>query len=141
MNGQLQTASRSGAEIAESNCAHLLASKMASAPEFTSRLKQIYAAQRIRRKTFDTPLIGDPAWEILLYVFIATSESRAVTVGEACQIESASQATAQRYVNYMVDRGLLQRSPNASDKRSSILTISESGISKMISYLELVTYC
>jgi DNA-binding MarR family transcriptional regulator len=94
-----------------------------------------YRARREREKAFGANLFADPAWDLLLYLFLAADDERAVTVTEACYAASVPTSTALRCVGHLVDRKLILRVANAKDRRTAHLYLSSLGREKMTAFL------
>ena len=94
-----------------------------------------YKARREREKTFGANLFADPAWDLLLYLFLAMSDERAVAVTEACYAAAVPISTALRCVGQLVDRKLILRVANPKDRRTAHLYLSDAGREKMMAFL------
>ena len=112
-------------------------------PELLDRLKPwrvimslAYDARGARRDLFGHNIVTDPAWDMLLVLGLAACDGRDLTVGELCSGARASMTTALRVIEYLADRGLLTRRPNPCDRRSVLLSISDTGLLRMASLLE-----
>jgi hypothetical protein len=90
-----------------------------------------HEARRKRRTIFGAREISDTSWDILLDLFIARFEKRRVTVKSACLAAGAPMTTAIRYITHLESIGLLTRSRNPNDARSSFLHISDRGVRKL----------
>ncbi len=95
-----------------------------------------YDARGARRDLFGRNILTDPAWDMLLVLGLAACDDRELTVGELCAGARSSMTTALRVIDYLADRGLLTRRSNPGDRRSALLSISETGLVRMASLLE-----
>jgi DNA-binding MarR family transcriptional regulator len=95
-----------------------------------------YDARGVRRDLFGRNILTDPAWDMLLVLGLAACDGRELTSGELCAGARSSMTTALRVIDYLADRGLLNRRSNPSDRRSVLLSISETGLARMASLLE-----
>ncbi|KPF65134.1 MarR family transcriptional regulator [Porphyrobacter sp. AAP60] len=111
---------RPSPRAARSTCTHLALARKA------------YALRRKRAAIFGNPdLFGEPAWDILLDLFIAHAEGKAVSVSSAC-IGSASPATTGlRWLGVLADEGLIQRENDADDNRRVLVRLSKAGLAAM----------
>jgi DNA-binding MarR family transcriptional regulator len=96
-----------------------------------------YAGRRERDELFGAALFAEPAWDVLLYLFIAAGEDRLISIREACAASSVPETTALRHIAHLKDRGLLQCRVNPADRRSSYLEVSNAVQRKMSLLLEL----
>lgn len=98
-------------------------------PSTTARAKALYRARRARERVFGThaDLFSEPAWDIMLDLFIADAEGRRVSVSSACIASRAAQTTALRWIATMERRGLLVRANDPLDGRRSFLCLTDAG--------------
>lgn len=87
----------------------------------------LYGSRRLRDGLFPPHLFGEPAWDILLDLFAAETEGKAVDVSSACVAAAVPQTTALRYVARLETAGLVRRTPVASDRRRSLLNLTPVG--------------
>jgi DNA-binding MarR family transcriptional regulator len=76
-------------------------------------------------------LFGEPAWDMLLYLFIERSEGRPVTVKAACVSSTAPQSTGLRWLNILESEGLVVSSNDTDDHRCRIIKLSDKGFEIM----------
>ncbi len=75
--------------------------------------------------------LGEPAWDMLLELFIAFAEKKSISVSSLCIASSASPTTALRRINLLVDDGLLVRQQDPFDGRRVFVRLAEPMIQKM----------
>jgi DNA-binding MarR family transcriptional regulator len=98
-------------------------------------------ARRARDRLFGRDLFPNPAWNILLDLYIAGEEGRNVTIKCACSAAGVPQSTALRHIAHLIEMRLAVRRQHPSDARSAYLKLSESGRTKMVDYLSLTGAC
>ena len=100
--------------------------------------RHAYRLRRQRGAIFGSEdLFGEPAWDILLDLYIAHAEGKPVSVSSAC-IGSANPATtALRWLAVLADKGLLVREADAKDQRRIMVRLTERGIAAMERFLLL----
>ena len=93
------------------------------------RALRIYQARRSRRALFapDSDIFGEPAWDILLDLFIAHERRQPICLSDASLGAGVPLSTAQRWVKQLLERGLLVRRRDDGDRRISNLSITEAG--------------
>lgn len=101
-----------------------------------SAFAQAYEARGVRRDLFGHNILGDPAWDILLSLVLAACDDREMTVGALCAAARGSMTTSLRVIDYLCDRDLIVRHRNPRDRRSFLVTISETGLGRMAALLE-----
>ncbi len=97
---------------------------------------RLYALRRRRDAMLPADLFGEPAWDMLLDLFVQQSQGRRVSVTSLCIASAAPQTTALRYITLMEAAGLITRSHCASDQRVVWLTIVPRVFSRLGAYLE-----
>lgn len=94
-----------------------------------------YKSRRLREKFFDLDLFAEPAWDILLDLFIQTSRGRKISVTSACIASNVAPTTALRWLNFLEEKGLLELEIDKADRRRRIVSMTEAGKKKMLQYL------
>jgi DNA-binding MarR family transcriptional regulator len=92
------------------------------------RAKRIYRARRERDRLFGkADLFGEPAWDMLLDLFIAAEEGKQISVSSLCIASSVPQTTALRWIAILEAEALIMRTPDPIDARRVFLSLSKSG--------------
>ena len=86
-------------------------------------LRKLIRAESTRSMAIGGKALGDPAWNILLDLILASLEDRKVAVSSACIVAGVATTTALRLVTRMVDDGVLMRVPDENDGRRHFLAI------------------
>ena len=77
---------------------------------------------------FGGDIFADPAWDIILDLYIHNSKNQDVCVTSACAAAMVPITTALRYITVLSERGLIERSRNQKDGRSYLLRLSPDAI-------------
>lgn len=101
-------------------------------------LRQLIQWRRLRERHFGPGLFADPAWDILIELAASHVERRSVPVSSLCAAAAVPSTTALRWINILVDRGLVVRESDPRDKRRVYVRLSQTGLQKMEAYLESV---
>jgi DNA-binding MarR family transcriptional regulator len=96
---------------------------------------QLYRFRRQRDRMFGT-IFGEPAWDILLDLFVMEARGKRVPVSSACIASGASHSTALRQIDELVRHRLVSRERDANDKRRTYVMLSEMGLRKLVMALE-----
>ncbi|MEW9854092.1 hypothetical protein [Novosphingobium sp. M1R2S20] len=96
---------------------------------------RLYRFRRRRDRVFGA-IFGEPAWDILLDLFIMEARGKRVPVSSACIASGASHSTALRQIDELVRHKLVCRERDESDKRRTYLRLSDEGLTKMATALE-----
>ena len=84
-----------------------------------------YRMRRSRSRLFDEAMFGEPAWDMLLSLFINGRSGEKLTVSRLLRFSGSSSTSALRWLNYLEDKGLILRESNPIDARSTIICLSE----------------
>lgn len=101
--------------------------------------RRIWRSRRERERIFGSVLASDPAWEILLDLFIARGEGRNVTVRSAAAATSVPEATVLRCIAHLVEAKLLARQPRPADPDNIYLMLTDRAMEMMSEYLGRTT--
>lgn len=97
--------------------------------------RQAYATRRRRAVIFkNSELFGEPAWDILLDLYIAHVEGKQVSVSSACIGSAAPPTTGLRWLGVLSDQGLILREHDPEDQRRILVRLTEKGLSAMDEY-------
>lgn len=91
--------------------------------ELARAIRRVMRLRRKRKELLHSELFADPPWDILLDLTLAKLDGKTVTVSDACIAAQVPFTTAFRYLNALVDSGLLHRTKDLQDKRRIIVEI------------------
>lgn len=104
-------------------------------PIWVELARQTYDDRRRRTKIFRSEeLFGEPAWDILLDLFIAAKERRRVSVTSACIGSAVPSTTALRWITILEKQGLLMREADPGDARRVYVKLSARGYAAMLEH-------
>jgi hypothetical protein len=98
------------------------------------QLRQLIRARRLRSRFFDDELFADPAWDMLLDLFLAEAAQHRVPVSSLCIAAAVPPTTALRWIRSMTESGLLQRKPDPNDGRRVFIELSPRASRAMRNY-------
>lgn len=94
-----------------------------------------YATRRRRTEIFgNVELFGEPAWDILLDLYIAHAKDIAVSVSSACIGSASPPTTGLRWLGVLADKELILREHDPNDQRRVLVKLSEKGLCAMDRY-------
>ncbi len=78
--------------------------------------------RRIRRSAFLLPdIFGEPGWDMLLDLAAAQLDGRVISVTSACLSSGVPQSTALRWLVMLEAEGLVERHPDETDGRRTVV--------------------
>lgn len=102
--------------------------------EMRQLVKGLIDERRARGHYFRSELFADPAWDILLVVFLAETQQQRITVSTVCDQAAVPATTAQRWITSLTDEGLLKRQDDPTDRRRKFIELSPGASAAMRSY-------
>jgi hypothetical protein len=97
---------------------------------------KIYKFRQRRAKLFPGEIFGEPAWDIILDLFIARLNGRKISITSACIGSNVPSTTALRWIQLLGDYGILERTQNDFDRRGSFLKLSDAATRAMFELFE-----
>ena len=102
---------------------------------FADLAREAYASRRKRAAIFGSPdLFGEPAWDILLDLYIAHADKKPVSVSSACIGSAAPPTTGLRWLGVLAQHGLVVREHDPDDQRRVLVRLSDRGLEAMDQY-------
>jgi hypothetical protein len=96
---------------------------------------RVYRARRRRERHFDAAIFADPAWDMLLDLFIAKTRGKAIRTSSLCIAGAVPVTTGLRWIAELERRGLIERHKAPGDRRVKLVALSEQGHRMMRQYL------
>lgn len=101
--------------------------------------RKAYTLRRKRAAIFGKPdMFGEPAWDILLDLYIAHAQGKPVSVSSACIGSAAPATTGLRWLGILADEGLIARENDVGDNRRVLVRLSNAGIAAMERFFDTV---
>lgn len=102
---------------------------------FADMARAAYAKRRKRATIFGDPdLFGEPAWDILLDLFIAEADGKPVSVSSACIGSASPPTTGLRWLGVLAEQGLVDRQHDPQDQRRVLVRLTDKAITGMETY-------
>jgi hypothetical protein len=97
-----------------------------------------YKSRRMRDNIFGMPdLFGEPAWDMLVDLFIAGEEGKKISVSSLCVASAVPMTTALRWIAILESRALIERTADALDARRWYLSLAAEAQAKIRTHFEL----
>ena len=101
------------------------------------RARILYVQRRARDRLFGDgrSIFGEPAWDILLDLFIIGEAGGSISVSAVCIGAAVAPTTALRVIDKLCDMRLIDRTPDPLDRRRVYVSLSDEGRDIMAEYL------
>ncbi|WP_372919377.1 response regulator [Sandarakinorhabdus sp.] len=86
-------------------------------------VRKLIRAEATRAVAIGGKTVGDPTWNILFDLLLASLENRQIAISSACIVAGMPTTTALRLITRMVDDNVLIRVPDGKDGRRHFLAI------------------
>lgn len=91
----------------------------------------MYAERRERERVFGQGLFGEPAWDLLLDIYIQQRLGKRVQVSSACIGAAVPSTTGLRWLSILQRKGLIRRFSDELDRRRSFVELEASAASAL----------
>lgn len=95
-----------------------------STPELAVARRHL-AERRLRDEVMGAEMFGEPAWDLLLTLFVAQGEGRRLCVTRLCDAIPVPNTTVLRWIFSLTQRGLLIREGDPRNRRRVYLSLSD----------------
>lgn len=93
--------------------------------------KFLYGLRRSRGSFFPADLFAEPGWDLLLDLYIARREGGIVTTTAASVAACVPYSTGYKWIEKMADQGILYLSRSPSDKRLTLVALTDAAVQQM----------
>jgi DNA-binding MarR family transcriptional regulator len=107
--------------------------------EVAKVVRRVIEARTLRLDIVRRDVLSDPAWDMMLYLFLARLEQREVSVSSLCIAANAAPTTALRYISLLDQENVLKRHGDPSDKRRAFLRMTDACFDKLTNYFEHIS--
>jgi hypothetical protein len=97
--------------------------------------ENLYQERRRRTRFLPEHLFAEPAWDILLDLFVNGVRNRAISITSACIAGGIPATTGLRWLGVLEKEGLLVRETSGGDARVTWVRLSQDGMNIMRSYI------
>lgn len=105
------------------------------ADDLTRYARHLYRVRRQRDALFG-PIFGEPAWDMMLDLFIRQNDRSATSISSLCIAASVPQTTALRWITAMIADGTFTREDDPFDRRRSYVQLSADTRQRMVQLLQ-----
>lgn len=94
-------------------------------------VRDIIRIRAERRKFLPAHLFADPAWDMLLDLYLSDIVSQRISVSDLCSASNVPATTALRWIATLQGEGLVERAGDPYDHRRYFMSLSEKGMAAM----------
>lgn len=114
------------ATIAESLRASPEAEAVSLGPSYLALARAILSSRHQRREYFGGIRFGEPCWDMILELYVATEGGQTINVTGLCAASGKSVTTALRHLEDLEARGYFVRKADQTDARSTLVVMQPS---------------
>lgn len=104
-------------------------------PALAALARSEYMHRRRRETIFEADIFAEPAWDMLLDLYVQDHLGRTVSIHSLCIAAMVPPTTALRWIGKLVIDGLIQRQRSRDDHRVVHVALTERGQATMEQYL------
>ena len=106
-----------------------------STTELVTFAQCMYRQRMGRNEHFSAGFANEPAWDMMLDLFVLRHQGKQVTVSGACLASNGPATTALRYLQWLEEQDFIQKWASHTDKRVQMVELTDKGMGLMSSYL------
>ena len=100
--------------------------------------KFLINSRNLRSEFLNDSFFGEPAWGILLNLYLSHVEDRPMRITSLCISSGVPPTTALRWIGQMTEAGILNRTVDKLDPRATYIFLSDDALGGMYNYLKSV---
>jgi len=97
--------------------------------------RAIMLRRRRRARHFAQSMFGEPAWDIMLALYVSDRGGSRNTISRLAELSGAPMTTALRWLDYLEQAKLVTRQPSPTDRRVMFVELTGTGREKLDAYL------
>jgi DNA-binding MarR family transcriptional regulator len=91
-------------------------------------------ARQGRVEHFSPAMFGEPAWDLLLALYVTQADNPAPAVSNLAKTAGIAITTAFRWIDYLEEKRLIERKRSSDDGRALAVALSEDGRARLEGY-------
>lgn len=103
--------------------------------ELISRARALLHMRRLRARHFNRVMFAEPAWDILLLLYLGGSLEGRQTIGHLAELIETPLTTVLRWVAYLEKERLVERRDHPTDRRMVFIELTDKGRKAMDAFL------
>ncbi|MES2902941.1 MAG: MarR family transcriptional regulator [Pseudomonadota bacterium] len=103
--------------------------------ELVDRARSVVHTRRLRARHFGRAMFAEPAWDMLLRLYLADSAQERQTIGQLTEGIETALTTVLRWVGYLEKEELVERQDHPTDRRIVFIRLTNKGRTALEAYL------
>ncbi|HUE79622.1 MAG TPA: MarR family transcriptional regulator [Sphingomicrobium sp.] len=108
--------------------------QLGSRNDLAERARKTLTDRRRRGPIFGSFMFGEPAWEMLLVLYVGDEMGARQSIGQLASLSKVQLTTAIRWLDRLDQLNLVRRTPHPNDKRKIFVELTDKARSKLDSY-------
>ena len=104
--------------------------------DLLSRARGLLHMRRLRTRHFTRVMFAEPAWDILLLLYVTDASEGRQTIGHVAELVEAPLTTVLRWVGYLEKEQLVTRQDHATDRRIVFIRLTDKGRECLDAFLD-----
>lgn len=100
-----------------------------------ARARAVLHARRLRARHFSRVMFAEPAWDMLLLLYLADSSEGRQTIGQLAELIETPLTTVLRWMGFLEKERLVERQDHPTDRRIVFIKLTDKGRSGLDAYL------
>ena len=122
--------------LSEHEVPHRSSAEPAPHDMLVSRARVVLHARRLRARHFNRVMFAEPAWDILLLLYLADTSEGRQTIGQLAELVETPLTTVLRWVGYLEKEHLVERRDHPTDRRIVFIRLTDKGRNALDAYLD-----
>ena len=97
--------------------------------------ERLYQERRRREEYFPHGLFGEPAWDLILALFVALEDGRSLSIAEAYDAAAVKPAAGRRLIARLERSGMVTRTFGQEDRRKRYVQLTANASERLTDYL------
>lgn len=103
--------------------------------ELLLRARKVLQARRLRAQHFSPVMFAEPAWDMLLFLYVCDFSEGRQTIGQLADLVETPLTTVLRWVAYLEKEHLVKRKDHPTDRRIVFVEMTDKGRKAMEGFL------
>ncbi|QDP20424.1 hypothetical protein [Sphingomonas xanthus] len=100
--------------------------------------KKLKGIRAIRNQAYPADLFGEPAWDMLLALYIGRCEQYRMKITALTMESHVPPTTALRWIDTLIERNYARKVPNPRDARSTFVEMTDEAFDQMTDTLKAI---